>query len=256
MSDVIPKIDSYLTLDQVVASYMNERHEKTLTRYESYLQMAIEGFSDINMFEMNTIDTTILDVDPLTKVAKLPTDYIAMRRIGILIHGKLWTLTENPDIILPMVTELCGEEIVTDPNANATDFTNSFGFPYLWGGLYVSAFYAQGGGRNIAYYRIDLNNRTVIFNGNLLDKPVYLEYKSSGIKGATSFVPRQALNALKAYIHYANTRHDFRYGLGERQEAERRYNIELYSLKRLENGFTFDQYLDNFYSTTGQSIKR
>lgn len=249
-------INNYTTLAQIVKSYMNEKGEKALTNFERYLQLAIEGYIDMNVFEIGGVDVAYLDVDTDTRTVPLPTDFITETKVGLNFNGRVYTLTQNTNITIPQPEEICAIEEEAAALSNSTSITDSgFYWTYWYGGWYTNAFYGMGGGRNFAYYKIDLTNRVIIFEGNLLGKKVVLEYKSTGVK-AGSVVPIQARNALKAYIHYASIRNDFRFNAGQIAQAEDRYNKELYSLQRITTSFTLTELLDVFYSTTSQSIKR
>jgi hypothetical protein len=247
------KITSYLSLQQVVKSFMNERGEKVLTNYEKYLQIAIEGFSSLNIFEMNTIDVAYLDVNTDTNVAELPVDFITMTKIGVRINGVLWTLSQNRDLILPRPETLCADIEST----TTTDISGGYYFaPHYRYGAYMDTLYGVGGGFNVAYYRIDMTNRVIYFDGNVPNDEVILEYKSSGVKAGGALVPRQAAPALKAYLDWRITEMDFRQPMNEKQRKERLYDKELYSLTLLENSFTMEEYLDNAYSSYSQAPKR
>jgi hypothetical protein len=247
--------NNFVNLMHVVQSYMNEKGEKALTKVEKYLNLAIEGYSQINLWEMNTIDTARLDLDVNTMTARLPPDFLEMIKLGIEIRGKLYTLTVNNNLVKPEPLTICDAPIesvnVEDPPAGGFYFA-----PYWYNGYYYSALFGVGGGFNCAYYRIDYNTNTVIFSGFTGAYPIILEYKSSGVKAGGALIPRTAIPALKAYIHFASIRHDGRYSDSQINEAERRYNVELYSLQRLNNSFSYAELCDTLYSTYSQSIKR
>lgn len=249
--------NNFLSLDQIVKMAMSERGEKALTNYERYLQSAIECYAQMAIFEMNTISTARLDLDVNTMTAPLPPDFVTMIKIGIEIRGKLHTLTVNNNLLKPDPTTICDNLPVTE--TNVTNNANNLGYyfgPYYWNGYLYQARYGQGGGINCAYYRIDYNNNTIIFDGFTGDYPIILEYKSSGVSASGGIVPREASEALKAGIHYYTIRNNAKYSPSERQEAERRYNIELYSLSRMNLSFNYDEIMDVLYSTYKQSPKR
>jgi len=249
--------NNFLSLDQIVKMAMSERGEKSLTNYERYLQSAIECYAQMAIFEMNTISTARLDLDVNTMTAPLPPDFVTMTKIGIEINGKLHTLTINENLIKRVPATIC--DTLPIENTSVTNDSNNLGYyfgPYFWNGYLYQATFGQGGGINCAYYRIDYNNNTIIFDGFTGDYPIILEYKSSGVSANGGIVPREAAEALKAGIHYYTIRNNVKYNLSERQEAERRYNIELYSLQRLNLSFNYDELVDVINSTSKQSPKR
>lgn len=248
--------NNYTNLMAVVQSYCNEKNEKSLTRVEKYLQLAVEGFSQLNTFELNSIETARLTLDTSTMSANLPADFIEMVKIGIEVQGRLWTLTLNQNLIQPVPSTICNVPV---PQVNTiTDTTvldSGFFFaPYWFEGYYYTP-YGISGGINTAYYKIDYGRNVIMFSGFTGSYPIILEYKSSGISAST-IVPRTAVPALKAYIHFANIRHDLRFNEGQIAAAENRYNIELYSLQRLNNSFNYNEIADILYGTFSQSPKR
>jgi hypothetical protein len=250
-------VNSYLNLFQVVKSFLNERNEKALTNFERYLQFAIEGYSDMQLFTMNTIDVAYLQVDPQTNSALLPPDFITMTKIGINIRGRLWTLTLNNDIVLPPPESICSEPIdrVNTETENSVSGGYSF-FPHYRNGVYIDTLYGLGGGFNVAYYRIDMNNRVIYFDGKVPNGEVILEYKSSGVKAGGALIPRQAVPALKAYIYWKSIAMDVRLSMSERQAAKMEYYERLHECKLLELSFTADEYLDVAYGNMSQGPKR
>jgi hypothetical protein len=250
------RITSYVTLNTVVKSFMNEKNEQSIVNYERYLQMAIEGFSDIRIFNLNSVEVAFLAVDPDTKIARLPSDFITMSKIGVRINNRYWTLTMNNSIVPIRPETICEQPI---ENVDSTDTTNFGGYyyaPFWRNGYLQTAFYSVGGGFNMAYYKIDEPNQRIIFNGNVPTDEVILEYVSSGVMAGGSPIPRKAVPAIKAYLHWKTNVYNTNLPISERQYMEQLYNTELNALRRLENSFTMDQFLDSFYSTLSQSIKR
>jgi hypothetical protein len=252
MSD---RVTSYLSLLQVVKSFLNERQEKNLTNLERYVQMAIEGYSDMQLFEMNTVEVAYLAVNKDTMTAALPVDFMTMTKIGVEIAGKMWTLTVNNDLILPRPESICPVPI-EQVDQNVSVDGGYFFAPHYRYGRYTNTLYGVGGGFNIAYYRIDMNNRVIYFHGQVPNNEVILEYKSSGVKVGGAMIPRDAVPALKAYLHWKTAEYDTRLPMNEKVRKENLYDKELYKLKALECSFTINEYLDNLYSTMSQAPKR
>ncbi len=247
---------NFVNLLNVVQSYQNERNEKSLTRTEKYLQLAIEGFSQLSTFELNSIETARLNLDVSTMSANLPPDFIEMVKIGIEIQGRLWTLTLNTNLIQPIPATICNVPVANVNTVTDTAvLSNGFYFtPYWYNGFYYTP-YGLSGGINTAYYKIDYGRNVIMFSGFTGNYPIILEYKSSGVSAST-IVPRSAVPALKAYIHFANIRHDLRYNEGQIIAAENRYNIELYSLQRLNNSYNYDEIADILYGCFSQAPRR
>lgn len=250
------EITNYLTISQVVKDFMSERNEQGIVNYERYLQMCINGFSDIAIFNLNSVNVAYLSVDPDTKIARLPMDFIKMSKIGINICNRFWTFTLNNDLVTPRPETICAEPIETCDSCADTITGGYFFAPHWYNGVYVSALYGLSGGFNTAYYKIDEPNWRILFSGYIPNDEVILEYISSGVTAGGSPIPRKAAPALKAYLHWKSTLYDNRISQGDKRYYEELYNKELYSLSRLENTFTISEFLDSFYSTTSQTVKR
>lgn len=251
------KVNSYLPILSVVKAFLNERNEKSLTNIERYLQMAIEGWSDMSIFEMNAVNVAYLDV--VDNVAQLPSDFITHTKIGVRICGKMWTLTQNNDILIPRPETICPNDIETvccTPDYDYTNLGSYFFFPHYRYGTYIDTLYGISGGFNTAYYRIDMENRLIYFNGCVPNDEVILEYKSSGVTSGSIIIPRQAIPALKAYLHWKTILYDPRVADNMKMNLERLYNFALTKLHALECSFTLNEFLDAMYSSYSQSPKR
>ncbi len=234
---------------------MNERNEKSLTNLERYLQIAIEGYSQMQLFTMNTINVEYLQVDQNTNSALLPPDFLTMTKIGVNLRGKIWTLTLNNNITIPKPESICDEPI--ERVTSDTTITGGYLFaPHYRNGAFVDTLYGLGGGFNVAYYRIDMENRVIYFDGRVPNNEVILEYKGTGVKAGGALIPRQAVPALKAYIYWKAIAKDTRLAMGERNLAKMEYYEELHELKQFEWSFTMDEYLDAMYLTMSQGPKR
>lgn len=249
------QITNYLTLLQVVKAFMNERKEKSLANIEGYLQIAMEGYTDMQLFETNNIEVAYLSINPDTLVALLPDDFVTMTKMGININGKMWTLTMNNDIVLPRPSSICDIEPASVDATTVVDGGYFFAPHYRYG-KYLDNLYGIGGGFNRAYYRIDMARRVIYFQGHIPNNEVILEYKSNGVKPGGAVVPRVAVPALKAYLHWKTLEYNPTVSMNEKMRKEQLYDKELYKLKEIECSFTLSEYLDNSWSTYSQSIKR
>lgn len=248
---------SFLTLHQIVRSYMSAAGIKSLTDYVRFLNFAIEGYSDLSIFNVDTVDVAYLAVNPDTNTAVLPVDFISMTKLGVNIAGRMWTLTVNNDILIPRPETICQNPIETV--TADTDITALGGFWFCghWrNGNYIDTLYGVSGGFNEAYYRIDKTRGVIYFDGRVRNDEVILEYKSSGVKSGGAAVPREARPALVAYIAWKHIQYDNRYSMADKQMRENAYNIESHKLTLLGCSFNIDEFLDTMYSTYSQSVKR
>lgn len=248
-----------ITLDYVVNSVFNQLGDYTQRDYDRYLQFAIEGFGQLNLFQISTVRVVHLQMND-AKVVALPPDFIDYTKVAVCINGKLWTLSVNKNMCLPRAEE-CGTPIreVVTANPLSINYPNS-GYVFAdhyYNGRYVGGLYGIGGGFNIAYFRIDKERRNIVFSGSVPNDEVVLEYTSTGVsKHGTTLVPYQALAALKSYIQWQRIEYDDRVGDGAKQRKKDIYEEDCMALNAFESSFTISEYLDMCYRESSQSPKR
>lgn len=250
------KVTSFLTIQQVVKSFLNERGEKSLTNYEKYINLACEGFSELSIYNLNSINVEYITVNSETNVAILPVDFISMVKIGVNVNGRMWTLTVNNDILMPRPETICQNPIVTPTEVDLNALGGYWFAPHWYNGGWVDTLYGVGGGINSAYYRIDEKNGIILFSGQVYNNEIVLEYISSGVKAGGSAIPRSARPALKAYLHWKAIYYDTRYSRGDRDTAKRDYEEAAHALSMLTYSFTKDEFLDTVRGNYSQAPKR
>lgn len=242
-----------IPLEQAVFSVMNETREFTSDNFEYYLQLAIEGYRSINIFDQNILK--VVHLQPTQNgVIELPCDYISYRKIGVLMNGQVWTLTLNNDLSLPRhecCNQVQGEQMFQD---------NRFAYyyaPHYYNGAYLDGMYSMGGGVNISYYRIDEEMNQLVISPNIMYKEIILEYKSTGISmDSKTMLPVTSLEAVKSYVHWKRLEYDSKVPYNDKARKQQLYDEEVIKLRNLENKFTKEEFLDMFYSTTYQGVKR
>lgn len=101
-----------------------------------------------------------------------------------------------------------------------------------------------------------MENRVIIFDGEIPNDEIILEYKSSGVKAGGALIPRQAVPTLKAYLHWKTIEYSNSYGNGDKDRKEKQYYSERRKLAFLENSFSGYELMDVLWSTYSQSPKR
>lgn len=245
------------TLSYVIKSVMNRLKEYNTKNYEYYMQLAVEGLKELNIYDnAKNIEVAYLTMDAMNTVA-LPVDFIDYSKIGIVINGQVWTLTVNEKIALPRL-EKCGEKIGNIAAGSPNDTYEG----YVWAdhfkdGQYVGGLYGVGGGFNMAYYRVDESKRRIIFNGSVPKGEIVLEYISSGIKKRGGTMIREIfIEPLRRWVLWQRVEHDNRVPLAEKDRKERQFYEAVEKTRGFENSFTADEYRDMLYSTTYQAPKR
>ena len=115
----------------------------------------------------------------------------------------------------------------------------------------------MGGGFNFAYYTIDHDKRQIVLTDGVPKEEIILEYKSSGIdaEGSTT-IPRQAVRAIKEYVHWKRLEYDERVAMNIKMRREDQYYIQYEKLRFLESSFTLEEYLDHTYAESQSSPRR
>ena len=254
-----------VSLEYIVHRVLMDLEDNSMRYYKKFMQYAIDGYTELNLYSIETIRVAYLEVNQNTKQADLPADYLFYTKIGYNKGGVAHTLSLNEDLMLVRNTDACGNGV----NDNLTDsgtILNSASLPYS--GYYYSPHYRNGqfvgelyGGRgnqnNAGYYRIDKQRRKIVFNSEISLDEVILEYKSSGVEAdGSTIVSREYVRTLVAYVHWQRKEHKDKVPQSEKARLMQRYIDEEKKVRRLELGFTIEEYLDVTRNSYRQTPKR
>jgi len=251
----------YVNLDYIAAHVTMMRDDDDRF-YEKKLQLAIDGYKELRMGTLPSVKVAYLTVDAVNTI-QFPYDYVDYILIGINNGGRVWTLTRNQNLILPAV-QSCGEwvrdNLTTNSNEESQLTNQTDGYAYSehdYRGETVAGLYAVGGGFNQAYYRIDNENRQIIFltDEGLLGMTVILEYISSGINKDT-VIPLAAVPAITAYAHWKLSMFDRQENMNTKEMMKYEWINEKGKLRAFANSFTIAEFLDQKYLSLSQGIKR
>ena len=253
-------IKGYTTIEHI-ANYV-VFHKKIDDRfYEGILQYVIDGYVELNATGIiPSLKVAHLTVNEQNTVS-LPNDYMGYSGIGIENNGRMWTFTRNRNILLP-ANMTCGvwdrQTVETNTNANGQLAVGGFSEnPALENNGYPSGGYTQGGGFNIAYYRIDERRRMIVFlnQESVSGLTIVLEYYSTGVNGNT-IIPRDAKQALVAYAIMMIDLHASDVADVTKEREVRLWRSERDKLYSRTHAFTSDEFLDEFYEELSQGVKR
>jgi hypothetical protein len=256
-----------VSLDYAVHMVLMDLDDYTNTFYKKYLQYAILGFQDLNLFVNQSVKVAYLTVGA-NKTAPLPDDYITYTKIGYNNGGVVATLGLNNDLMMPHQTNDCGDlvndnlgDCGNESSGDSSAVVPSFGYyfsAHYRNGQFVGEQYGGAGGRhNDGTYRIDEERRLIVFNSEVAASEIILEYKSSGIKGdGSTMVKREFIPAIRAYIHWQRRAYNDNVAESKKRELRDQYYLEFDMVKGLEGSFTIEEYLDSTRGTFRQSPKR
>jgi len=228
-----------ITLQSIVADAMSDQ-DRSMSSFMKYLQWAIRGYRDLNINYSMSIKTHM--AYPTSKnTINLPDDYVSYNRIGLVRNGKIYTLSQNSEIVLPM-DFVDGQEVV---NQGMTDSTNP-GY-FRWTQVPQETF-------NIGFYREDVENHRIILQGSLTGEKVIVEYVSNGLSSTHPvYVPDYAREPLIAYLHWQRELGIDNYTAA--RERERIYNDAVDKMLDVKYAFTPDEFLDAVRSGYTANIK-
>jgi len=259
MSTAIPKSAGLVTIRYVVMSVLNRLQDYSMKNYVRYTQIAIEGFSEeLSLFHLDAGSEVVYLHMSLGKTVALPADFVDYIKIGYPINGSLKVITRNDNILLPRVFDDDGTAI---GNTTVNDVTAPSGAVYFqdhWrNGSFVGGLYGLPGGIDVAGFRVDRENRQLVFSGETPRSEIILEYISSGLKlGGGSLIPRECVAALRTYVLWKKDENDPRISLNVKLRLEDQHEKEIAALRSFQNSFTASEYLQMVYQSYTQSPKR
>ena len=253
-----------ITLDQIVRSVIGRRGDSSLRRYQTYLQMAVDGYRWMNLYGGNAqiVKTVSLDMLP-NKAANLPMDYVKYLKIGVCINGRIITLGLDDSLCLGENYSECGDPLeVAVTNVDNPDYPYfQYGYPftgYYQNNQFVNSMFGVGGGFNSqGYYKINTETNQIQFASIVPDASFIMEYISDGMNpDGSAAVPIMAKEFLTNWINWKIAENDPKSTEARILRLERRTNIEFRNCKHFELSFTMDEYLDAFRSNIQQTPKR
>jgi len=261
MSTAIPKTAGLVTIRYIVASTLNRLQDFSFKSYKRMVQICIEGFSEeMAIFHIgNTIEIIYLHMSE-AKTVSLPADYLDYRKIGYPSGGKLKVISRHDGILLPRVFDDTGDAIGNYYGAaiGTTNLSDVIFFSdHYRNGQFIGGMYGLPGGIDDCYFRVDMENRQIVFSGSTPRSEIVMEYVGTGLKPAGgSLIPRECIAPLRNYILWQMVENDSRIAYNEKERRKREYEESVEALRSFQNSFTKDEYLRMVYGSYYQSAKR
>ena len=261
MSTINPKSAGLVTIRYVVMSVLNRLGDYSLKNFLRYTQIAIEGFSEsLAMYHIGAGSDVVYLHMSTAKTAPLPADYVNWIKVGYPIEGKLKVISNDNNILLPRVFDDTGEYVgpVYGEAIGATDLSNIVFFSDHWrNGQFVGGMYGLPGGIDTAGFRVDMENRQLVFSGSTPRSEIVLEYTTSGLKtDGSSLIPRECVAALRTYVLWMKDENDPRIAYNAKERLKRNHEEEIEALRSFSNAFSASEYLAMIYQSSYQSPKR
>ena len=248
MSTENKKTSSSVSLQGIVYNVLNDMGIYNKDNYYRYLQFAIRGFTKLNMFSLESIEVAYLEMSDAGAVT-IPPEFISYTKIGICKNGKVLILGLNNDICISR-SESCGVALNTAFDVTEERFPSGYYFsPHFRGESYLPKLYGLSGGYSQSYYRVDRERGEIQFSSSVPNSTVILEYISSGVSlSGNTYIPRQAEEALIAFVHWKRVQYDPLVSQGEKRMAKADYYEEFNQLNSFEHMPTAQEIMDAFYT--------
>jgi hypothetical protein len=235
---------------------MNDLGIYNKDNFKRYLQWAIRGFTQLNLYSLESFNVAYLTMDEVGRVT-LPDDFIDYTKIGICKSGKIYTLGLNDDLCMSR-SEECG--VPLNDSFNAADDTLPAGYYFVShfrGDNYIPALYGLTGGFAESYYRVDRKRGEIQFSSSVARSEIILEYLSSGVSlTGSTYIPRQAQEALIAFVHYKRVEFDPVSPMNLKQFHKQEFDEEFNKLNSFEHMPTAQEIMDALYKGYKATPKR
>lgn len=242
MSTTDLKVKGNISLKSIVANVKNETEDYSPQGYNRLLQLAIRGIKFLNLHAGLSYESVWLELSDI-KTVSFPSDFVKFLAIGIPYNGRLWTYTKESDLINPL-SEAEGVQAID----SSIGEDNTIG-----DGGYVGG-YGTSGGRNQAYYKVDINNEQILLNGFTGTK-VLLYYRSTGISlSGETRIPGAAEEAVIAFVHWKRLAYT-KANQYDKSEAKKEFDRQ-YEVFMSTKMPTPSEWYDSIFAAWHQSPKR
>jgi len=260
MSIDTPRIPAVVSLQHIVANFLNERNDYSMAEYKRLLQMAVMGFSNLNMTTLRSYDVAYVDIDSKGQ-GRMPDDFVDYTKVGVNLGGKLFVISFNKEVIINRQTE-SGDILNEAYNADDNVPDNTFLFmPHTRNGLTESNLYgySYGSGMSsfIPMFNIDYENKIIQLSSTVSAPQLIVEYISTGVSlSGNTFIPRYCETAMVEYLHWRTRKNDYKASRGAVIDAKQDYLEAVAELQLLEEVPTYQEIMDVLYSTSSQTPRR
>lgn len=259
MSTSVPKTPGLVTIRYVIMSLLNRLQDYSLKQYKRLTQIAIEGFSEeFALYHIGAGSEVVYLHMSAAKTVNLPADYVDYVRIGVPVNGKLRVITRHDSLLLPRVFDDTGEAVGNTDGESGEGVSNCIFFSdHFRNGQFIGGLYGLPGGIDTAWYRIDRENRQIVFSGETERSEIVLEYISTGLKpDGSSLISREVVAPLRNYVFWQMVENDPRVAYNEKERRKREFTESIEALRSFTNIPTVDEYRRMVFGTARQSPKR
>lgn len=241
----------FVTIDEVVSDLQYRGQDYSLTNYDYWFHLCIQGIKKMNIFNLRTANIAYLEMNG-SGILQLPQDYVDYIQIGVVDgQGVFRTLTWDPNIF-PVPHETCGENdsvVLRADKAVAPAFFRYPGFNGWW----IGQMYGLTGGYNVGYYNINRATNELYISGLAETVAIVLEYKTTGVSiNGVTMVRTQMQEALISWCMM--TAQKFNVIQSQTNWATVYYGDEN-ELESLDQAITMEEFRDIIYGSKKQTPK-
>lgn len=181
---------------------------------------ALRGIREMGFDMMQRIKTTELTIDATLGTVTLPTDFVALTKLGVLgSDGLLYTFVENKNLNL----------LKDQPTDTIPDYMQGFE-SYVYRN-YISQtssgrLYGLGGGQGAGEYRVNFEQNRIELSLNTGVTSVLIEYVGDEARAENPSVHVFAEEALRSYIYYRIIERKSNVPANEKARARQEYYNE------------------------------
>lgn len=218
--------------------------------YMWLLEIAVTFYQEqLRGFNMPSLKSEEIEINLANKIWYFPSDFIALSRVAYRDGKRLWNLTVDDSLNLLDVPTPC--EL---PTNNGQDTTGNF-LPFYY--YDSNTRYGQGGGRNVNYYRVDMDNRRIIFAESVPTGVGVIEYLSTGINvGEDTFVPPLYVETFRRYLNWQiHENSDRRDVYARSKDKERQYKEMLWDANIASKSPTAQELYDSILRASSFTLR-
>lgn len=233
-----------IKINNVVSEYLMQTNEK-ITNQPLIYQLCLNAVRECNLFKAPDATKMVRLTLDKNLIANFPEDLLKVKKIGVILEGKVYTLTKDENIITT-TTEQDGEEIVNSDYGEGVNINE----------LYYRGYGGKGGVNKLGYYKIDYSKRRIVFRNVSRETIILLEYTTSGISlDGETLIPVVIKEYIKSFITYELVRHRLDVPLYLKDDYKKQMWNEGDKIKALTMP-SMEDILDAWNRGSNSSIKR
>lgn len=254
--------DPIINVRYAVMSTLNRMRLDVSEYYDWLEQLAIEWLTqEVAGDVIPSMEETKFNVYSGARIWNMPSDFISPAAIGYVFEERFYTLTRRDDLSVDIEDNIC--QTANDLRNDNTDSLGLDIWPIQYWGIsgLAAPMYGVGGGKNLAYYKVDMTKRQIYFSQNIGEVTkgnVHVRYLSSGknVNGNSLLNPVVA-SIMRKYLEWQLCEYDRETNLyGQAKDKERLYNEDKYNKAILLKPLNLTEIMDTLNSIPAFNLGR